>query len=67
MVFAVDGNRGAKVGPGKNLGNVGSFHIDATVGHGDTKIVVPVGAVKAVAELFGEVVVIKVEDVGDVG
>ena len=66
MVFAVDGDRGAKVGPGKNLGNVGSFHIDTAVGHGDTKIVVPVGAVETVAELFWVTAVIKKQNIGNI-
>jgi len=49
LVFTKDSDRGVEGGPGKNLSNIGSSHIDTTVGHGNTKIVVPISAVKAKA------------------
>lgn len=49
------------------MGDVGSFHVDATVRHGGAKIIVPVGAMETVAHSFGKLIVIKEENIGNIG
>ena len=67
MVFAVDGYGGTDFGPGKDLGDFVGFHIDATVGHGGAEVVVPISTMKAVAHVFGALIVVEKENIGDVG
>ncbi len=50
FVFAVDNNGSANFGPGVKLLNLFCFHIDTTVAHRNTKIIVPISAMKAVAD-----------------
>ena len=45
LVLTVDNDRSVDFSPGVNLGNVTGFHVNATVGHGGAKVVVPVGSV----------------------
>lgn len=67
MVFAINCHRGADFGPIIKLGDFGGFHIDTAMGHGDAKIIVPIGAVKAVADFFCHLVVVEKHNVGNVG
>jgi hypothetical protein len=67
LVFAVDDNRGADFSPGKDLSDIGGFHIDATVRHGNTKIVVPISAMKTVTHAFTNFIVVEKHNVGDIG
>lgn len=67
MEFAIDDDRSIDFGPGKESSGVGCFHIDATMGHGGTKIVVPIGTVETVAHSFWGFVVVEEHNIGNIG
>lgn len=66
MVLAVDGYRSANFGPVIELGDLTGFHVDTAVGHGVTKIVVPVSAMKAEAHLSRVFIVVEKHNIRDI-
>ena len=67
MVFTVNSDGGANLGPIKDLGGFFGFHIDTTVRHGDAEIIVPVGTMKTESDAFGVRRVMEKHNVGYVG
>lgn len=47
--------------------NLFSFHVDATMTHGNTEIVVPVGTMKTESKGFADLVVGEEHNIGDIG
>ena len=50
---------GVDVGPVENFLSLAGFHVDTTMRHGDTKIVVPIGTVNAKTLFFSMTVIVK--------
>ena len=72
VTFDVEGGQvdilksGSGSGPAEKLEGILVAHIDATMAHGIAEIIMPIGAMEAVPSEFGNLIVIKKFDVGDV-
>ena len=66
MVFSIDYYGGADFCPAVELGDFRSFHVNTAVRHGDAEVVVPIGAVEAVADMFGNLVVVEKKNIWNI-
>lgn len=65
--MAVDDDRGISVSPVEHDFGFFGFHIDATMGHRNAKIVMPIGPMDTETEFLFGLVVIEKQNVGNIG
>ena len=66
-VFTINDNLGADICPIVDLGYFGRPHVDTAVTHGSPKIIVPISAMNAIANPFGDFFVVEKQDIRDIG